>query len=142
MTHTNEHDHKAEQQQNGRGDTTTETVNPQKMKLVTKLLIDNKFGLMDDLNFSRPLTASSEGVPISAKTSELGTECLKNQQENSVSPILPISRSTRIKADRVRIYLDYYYSILERCFQLIAPRIIMRVLKGCTTHYKLLGIVN
>lgn len=72
MTHTNEHDHKAEQQQNGRGDTTTETVNPQKMKLVTKLLIDNKFGLMDDLNFSRPLTASSEGVPISAKTSELG----------------------------------------------------------------------
>lgn len=118
MTHTNEHDHKAEQQQNGRGDTTTETVNPQKMKLVTKLLIDNKFGLMDDLNFSRPLTASSEGVPISAKTSELGTECLKNQQENSVSPILPISRSTRIKADRVRIYLDYYYSILERCISI------------------------
>lgn len=118
MTHTNEHDHKAEQQQNGRGDTTTETVNPQKMKLVTKLLIDNKFGLMDDLNFSRPLTASSEGVPISAKTSELGTEYLKNQQENSVSPILPISRSTRIKADRVRIYLDYYYSILERCISI------------------------
>ncbi|CAI4954544.1 ATV_HP_G0106010.mRNA.1.CDS.1 [Saccharomyces cerevisiae] len=100
MTHTNEHDHKAEQQQNGRGDTTTETVNPQKMKLVTKLLIDNKFGLMDDLNFSRPLTASSEGVPISAKTSELGMEYLKNQQENSVSPILPISRSTRIKAEQ------------------------------------------
>ncbi|QHS71812.1 Mtc4p [Saccharomyces paradoxus] len=118
MTHPNEHHHKAEQQQNGRSDTKTETVNPQKMKLVTKLLIDNKFGLMDDLNFSRPLTASSEGVPISAKTSELGTEYLKNQQENSVSPIPPISRSTRIKADRVRIYLDYYYSILERCISI------------------------
>ncbi|CAI4056055.1 Mtc4p SKDI_02G3630 [Saccharomyces kudriavzevii IFO 1802] len=118
MTLSNEHHQKNGQQQLRNSDGAVETVNPQKIKLVTKLLIDNKFGLMDDLNFSRPLTASSEGVPISTKTSELGTEYIKNRQENSVSPMPPIPRSTRIKADRVRIYLDYYYSILERCISI------------------------
>ncbi|EJS44699.1 YBR255W [Saccharomyces arboricola H-6] len=118
MTFPNEHHDRAKQQQYENANNTTETVNPQKMKLVTKILIDNKFGLMDDLNFSRPLAASSEGVPISTKTSELGTEYLKNRQENSVSPMPPIPRSARIKADRVRIYLDYYYSILERCISI------------------------
>ncbi|QID84420.1 Maintenance of telomere capping protein 4 [Saccharomyces pastorianus] len=118
MTLSDEHYNTAKQQENKNRNATTAMVNPQKIKLVTKLLIDNKFGLMDDLNFSRPLTASSEGVPISTKTSEMGMEYLKNRQENSVSPLPPIPRSTRIKADRVRIYLDYYYSILERCISI------------------------
>lgn len=37
-------------------------VNPKRVKLLTKILMDNKYGLLDDLNYSRPLISSADGI--------------------------------------------------------------------------------
>ncbi|KAL3235129.1 hypothetical protein RNJ44_02917 [Nakaseomyces bracarensis] len=119
-------------------------INPKRVKLLTKILMDNKYGLLDELNFSRPFVSSADGIQAGGKTTDLGAvegytnahnpmaEPVTKENVSPESPlnmqhlmdrqrqvlvtgqVKPISRSTRLKADRVRIYLDYYYSILER----------------------------
>lgn len=160
------------------------TVNKGRLKLVTKLLMDNKYELMDELNYSRAVSLSqmeenlsmggmNGGSPISpvhsgqqqfqqqereprssldsriinsivSKTKESSSERHKQRLSTSSSrndnesingfpsvgtsvrqdtplteevPLL-IPKSTRLKAERVRIYLDYYFNVLERCILL------------------------
>lgn len=120
------------------------SVNPKRIKLLTKILMDNKYGLLDELNFSRPFVSSADGIQAGGKTTDLGVvegytnahnpmaeqvtadnaapesqftlqTLMERQRQGLISgQVKPISRSTKLKADRVRIYLDYYYSILER----------------------------
>lgn len=160
------------------------TVNKGRLKLVTKLLMDNKYELMDDLNYSRAvsLTQMEENISMGGmnggrslspvhpgpqqfqqqerepKTSldsriitstaskskessterhkrRLSTSFSRNDNETingfpylgtSVTQDLPLTeevpllipKSTRLKAERVRIYLDYYFNVLERCILL------------------------
>lgn len=119
-------------------------VNPKRVKLLTKILMDNKYGLLDDLNYSRPLISSADGIqavgsgrdvpgyenamnPMAqqiteqdvADSSGVNIQHLINQQKQLpiTGTTKAISRTTKLKADRVRIYLDYYYGILERSIQ-------------------------
>lgn len=87
-------------------------VKSNRIKFVTKLLIDNKYGLMDDLNYTR-------GLPESYNSAAVTEDKLNHGESNKIQElkqptVIPIPRSTRIKAERVRIYLDYYYSIMDR----------------------------
>ena len=177
-------------------------LNKGRLKLVTKLLIDNKYELMDDLNYSRtttqdnslknysmndnytnqnelsntnsvrsnhsalshlqptkflsslPSTSSSylSLLPFMSQQEEYKTPFNNNSDNNSYisnernKPIdsniltmisnqksknqfkesddfnsnrpLFIPKSTRLKAERVRIYLDYFYNFLEGCISL------------------------
>lgn len=171
-----------------------------RLKLVTKLLMDNKYELMDDLNYSRTTTqnnsienyfindvymnqnglgnsnklslnglsgtqpASLSSLPVTSSSylsllpfmtqqeedktslnnnnnrssgynnsemnklfdsnildtipSQLLTNKFKNIDNFNFNKPLFIPKSTRLKAERVRIYLHYFYNVLERCISL------------------------
>lgn len=90
-----------------------------RITFVTKLLMDSKYGLMDDLNYIRGFPEHNDKAKSADNALDLsGDEYAKKSAENSITAVVSIPRSTRIKADRVRIYLDYYYSILERCINI------------------------
>lgn len=90
-----------------------------RIKFVTKLLMDSKYGLMDDLNYIRGFPEHNDNASSADNALDLSSdEYAKKSAENSIAAVASIPRSTRIKADRVRIYLDFYYSILERCINI------------------------
>lgn len=92
---------------------------PDRIKFVTELLMDNKYGLMDDLNYTRGLPESYENIaPPEDKRVQGNNDAYKLSTVDQRPAIVTIPRSTRIKAERVRIYMDYYYSIMERCINL------------------------
>lgn len=80
-----------------------------RIKLVTKLLVDSKYGLMDDLNYGRAFSPT-QGEALRSHTQESNANGILGER----TPILKVPKSTRLKAERVRIYMDYYYNILER----------------------------
>lgn len=92
-----------------------EVVKRNRIKFVTKLLIDSKYGLMDDVNYNRGLTelndkpgvVNSESGPV---VNNGNSETFADRPQNHIGSI---PRSTKIQADRVRIYLDNYYSKIE-----------------------------
>lgn len=86
-----------------------------RIKFITKLLIDSKYGLMDDVNYNRGLTELKDQVGMTENgvgpvVNEVPPGSFADQPHNHIS-LIP--RSTKIQADRVRIYLDNYYSKLE-----------------------------
>ena len=104
--------------------------NPGRIKMATKILVDNRYGLMDDLNFASHTTtggmttadgnrlmSTGDFLKDNGITSQKGRDDLLNTSTAPMTATV-ISKSTRIKADRVRIYLDYYYSLLERCISI------------------------
>lgn len=92
---------------------------PERLKMVTKLLMDNKFGLMDDLNYTRALPESYENLfSPEDKFGQSNGASNKIPGAEQRPPILAIPRSTRIKAERVRIYMDFYYNVMDRCINL------------------------
>lgn len=123
--------------------------------------MDNKYELMDELNYSRsgslsPTTEENRSIPINTESippktinnhvTSLDTRLLHSlpthpyvshrhshvhnkkaappynipigisDTENKTPLVIP--KSTRLKAERVRIYLDYFYNVLERCISL------------------------
>lgn len=92
-----------------------------RIKFVTKILMDSKYGLMDDLNYTRGFPEHNDIL----LTEEIGPDVkIRDHAKNSTeipTPVICIPRSARIKADRVRIYLDYYYSLLERSINIESP---------------------
>lgn len=88
-------------------------VKPGKIKLITKLLMDNKYSLMDDLNYIRGVPEYGDG-PGGPETKEDGMDGEDNPTSEEARPIISIPRSTRIEAERVRIYIEYYYNYVER----------------------------
>lgn len=181
-------------------DNENNSLNKGRLKLVTKLLMDNKYELMDDLNYSRtttqnnsienyfmndncmnrnelnssnrsssnglsrlqpatlsslPLTSSSylsllpfmtqqkedktslnnnnsrnsgysnsevnkllDSNILDTITNQISTSKSKNTDNLNFDKPLFIPKLTRLKAERVRIYLDYFYNVLERCISL------------------------
>ena len=106
--------------------------NNRRVKLVTKLLVDMNSGLMDDLNFNRDvdqkydndMTNGDNGNPGNNKVNHIGDKNNGSQDDTNdeYGGLIPmkeqqtvpkISKATRLRAERVRIYLDYYYNVME-----------------------------
>lgn len=116
--------------------TTHDDIKRNRIKLATKLLIDTKYSLMDDFNYNRGFsrfkdeTASKENPTNPSNSSESGSMVSldrasgnrnngnHNEDKDGKNLGATIPRSTRIKADRVRIYLDNYYTKLEGCISI------------------------
>lgn len=88
-------------------------VKPDKIKAVTKLLMNSKYSLMDDLNYITSVPEHSDGG-IGSQTREDGPDGEKSVKSEESRPIISIPRSTRIEAERVRIYIEYYYNYIEK----------------------------
>lgn len=102
--------------------------NNQRVKMVTKLLVDMNSGLMDDLNYNRNVDKGYEGE-FGSDQSNLKKAQSDNDDPNIATdprgnylnlipmkeqlPVPKVSKTSRLRAERVRIYLDYYYNILE-----------------------------
>lgn len=93
-----------------------------RIKLVTKSLIDSKYSLMDDVNYNRGFSKFKDEMmlkengltPPSDEASSLGQNGpIDEISRRNLRATIP--KSTRIKADRVRIYLDNFYNKLEGC---------------------------
>ncbi|QLG73796.1 hypothetical protein HG535_0F03070 [Zygotorulaspora mrakii] len=95
-------------------------VKPSRIKFVTKILVDSKYGLMDDLNYTRGFPEHHDSTITEETAPAFKGKEYKKKTENPV-PVIAFSRNARIKADRVRIYLDYYYSLLERYINIESP---------------------
>ncbi|CAR28168.1 hypothetical protein ZYGR_0N06590 [Zygosaccharomyces rouxii] len=111
-------------------DTTQDEVKRNRIKLITKLLIDSKYSLMDDVNYNRGfselkdksvlkeshldpvISESNSSVSLDKSNANKNNNNHKNNK-NVKNFGITIPRSTRIKADRVRIYLDNYYTKME-----------------------------
>ncbi|CCK72731.1 Mtc4p KNAG_0L01110 [Huiozyma naganishii CBS 8797] len=132
-----------------------------RVQLVTKLLVDNRYNLMDELNYGRTLpysqgetgpvvgddsvegsrysgaecgvaaavaavtataTGATAGTATSAGASGVGAGAVGapswTTQDQVSARIVHIPKSTRLKAERVRIYLEYFYNVMERCITL------------------------
>ena len=104
------------------------TNNNQRVKMVTKLLVDMNSGLMDDLNYNRNVDKGYEGEFGSDQSNLQKAQSDNNDPNTTTDPksnylnLIPmkeqlqvpkISKTTRLRAERVRIYMDYYYNILE-----------------------------
>lgn len=94
-------------------------IKPDRIKVVTKMLMDHKYGLMDDLNYIRRVPEYSDyaGNLEAREDGHDGQRSIKSEDEIKL-PMIPIPRSTRVEAERVRIYIEYYYNYMERCFGL------------------------
>ncbi|KAG0657553.1 hypothetical protein C6P45_002423 [Maudiozyma exigua] len=116
----------------GGGNVTEKTLNNnnRRVKLVTKLLVDMNSGLMDDLNFNRDVDQKHDNDMTNGdnnnnnRTKSIGdTDNGRaddtNDEYGSLIPmkeqqaVPKISKATRLRAERVRIYLDYYYNVME-----------------------------
>ncbi|CCF59319.1 hypothetical protein KAFR_0G02870 [Kazachstania africana CBS 2517] len=156
-------------------DQNTSNVDAGRVKLVTKLLLDSRYGLLDDLNYGRSVSGSltdpnvhpnrnsyepsgvtsindehnsKEALNIGPIKSNVGgknhinlftdnnevqgnshtesdTRFLSSklagvlskqiaETKNAIQP-LAVPKSTRLKAEKVKIYLDFYYTLIARC---------------------------
>ncbi|SMN19974.1 similar to Saccharomyces cerevisiae YBR255W MTC4 Protein of unknown function, required for normal growth rate at 15 degrees C [Maudiozyma saulgeensis] len=102
--------------------------NSRRVKLVTKLFLDMNSGLMDDLNYDRDVDKKYDGETNNDRRSSRGNDAdssiyddenNENREYGSLIPMAEqhtvpkISKTTRLRAERVRIYLDYYYNVIE-----------------------------
>ncbi|CAB4254056.1 similar to Saccharomyces cerevisiae YBR255W MTC4 Protein of unknown function, required for normal growth rate at 15 degrees C [Maudiozyma barnettii] len=102
--------------------------NSRRVKLVTKLLVDMNSGLMDDLNYDRDVDKKYDGETNNDRRNSRGNDAdisnndHDNDENGEYGSLIPmaeqqvvpkISKATRLRAERVRIYLDYYYNIME-----------------------------
>lgn len=91
------------------------------MKLVTKILMDNKQSMLENLNMDRTMgmeLSASQGRPPNL-SSQAALDLFLEKTSGSKTKAQPmaklhIPRSTRLKADRARTYLEHFYSILEK----------------------------
>ncbi|QLL32257.1 hypothetical protein HG536_0C04260 [Torulaspora globosa] len=88
-------------------------VRPDKIKAVTKLLMNSKYSLMDDLNYITSFPEYSDG-PVASQIKEDGPDGEHSVKSEEARPIISIPRSTRIEAERVRIYIEYYYHYIDK----------------------------
>ncbi|QLQ80515.1 hypothetical protein HG537_0D05150 [Torulaspora globosa] len=88
-------------------------VKPDKIKAVTKLLMNNKYSLMDDLNYITSVPEHGDGV-VGSQIKEDGADGEHSMKSEESRRIISIPRSTRIEAERVRIYIEYYYNYIEK----------------------------
>lgn len=100
------------------------SVSKHRVRLVTKLLVDMKSGLMEDLNYSPDMSKIHDGsttTDINEGNSEKEEDKRKGymqfipMQEQQTAP--KISKGARLRAERVRIYLDYYYTMFEGVYR-------------------------
>lgn len=114
---------------------TQDDIKRHRIKLITKLLIDSKYSLMDDVNYNRgfskfkdeilmkknplnPSSGRSDSTTSLDKTNGTKNNENRNDNNNKKNFGTTIPKSTRLKADRVRIYLDNYYTKMAGCISI------------------------
>lgn len=130
-------------------DSSQEQIKKNRIKFVAKLLIDSKYGLMDDVNYNTGFSelknkTTSKERPSNPVVNEFYTRSSLDKSDNNTNSnnnaqIINIPRSTRIKADRVRIYLDNYYSKLESSIAIENPE---RIHEGVEGVYNPLQVIR
>ncbi|CCE62590.1 hypothetical protein TPHA_0C04400 [Tetrapisispora phaffii CBS 4417] len=98
------------------------TVNIEGIKLLTKILVDNKQGLKDDLNYDINTVDNNNNIKsekeLLKKDIALNNGIISSQKNKILNEAarntVYISKGARANAERVRSYLDYFYAILER----------------------------
>lgn len=86
------------------------TVNVRRLQQTAKLFIDMKAGLMEDLNVENIHTSPPNASNIQPRDSTAGREGIRNSGE----AVLSYSNRTKLRAERVNTYLNYYYLLIER----------------------------
>lgn len=98
---------------NTRGDGLNQS-NPVTVKFIAKMFMDSKVGLLDDLNYDLPANSITSLKASSAAYLDSKPDYSTNENEQTAK-LKPVkSRSTKVNADRVRNYLDYFYLIIEK----------------------------
>lgn len=82
-----------------------------------KMFVNNNNSQNSGYN-SRDMNKALEPNTVDIIPNQIPTEEFKKTDIFNFDKPLFIPKSTRLKAERVRIYLDYYYNVLERCISL------------------------
>ncbi|SCU81137.1 LAMI_0B04940g1_1 [Lachancea mirantina] len=84
-------------------------VNSSRLIKTAKLLADAKSSLLEDLNVeSLPASASSD------LGNSFGNSPLIETKKEPERPLKTFSRASKVRAERVRSYIQYFYDIMER----------------------------